>query len=65
MTFSQTEFDIRLEWGEHGVNLLAPTSDVVIIVDMLSISTSVELAASRQAIIYPLSKRDEFASENR
>jgi 2-phosphosulfolactate phosphatase len=63
MTFSQTEYDIRLEWGEHGVNLLAPTSDVVIIVDVLSFSTSVEIAASRKATVYPFSKRDESALE--
>jgi 2-phosphosulfolactate phosphatase len=63
MTFSQAEFDIRLEWGEQGVNTLAPICDVVIIVDVLSFSTSVEIATNRQAIVYPFSKRDESALE--
>jgi 2-phosphosulfolactate phosphatase len=63
--FLQIKFDIRLEWGEHGVNLLAPISDVVIIVDVLSFTTCVEIATNRKAIIYPyrgeLGKAEEFA----
>jgi 2-phosphosulfolactate phosphatase len=61
MTFTQSEFDIRLEWGEYGVKLLAPISDVVIIVDVLSFSTSVEIATSRKAVIYPYAWRDDTA----
>jgi 2-phosphosulfolactate phosphatase len=63
MTFTQVEFDVRLEWGEHGVNLLAPTSNVIIIVDVLSFTTSVEIAASRKAIVYPFRGRMEMAQE--
>ena len=53
MTFNQLEFNIRFEWGEHGVNQLAPISDVVIIVDVLSFTTCVDVAVSRGAIIFP------------
>jgi 2-phosphosulfolactate phosphatase len=53
MIFDQQEFDIRFEWGQHGVAVLAPISDVVIIVDVLSFSTSVDIAVSRGAIIFP------------
>jgi 2-phosphosulfolactate phosphatase len=59
--FSQAEFDIRLEWGEHGVNTLAPISDVIIVVDVLSFSTSVEIAVSRRAAVYPYRKSFEEA----
>ena len=63
MTFTQTEFDIRLEWGEHGVSLLVPISDVVIIVDVLSFTTCVEIATNRKAIIYPFRGKQETAQE--
>lgn len=61
MTFDQSEYDIRCEWGEKGVALLAPISDVVIIVDVLSFSTSVDIATSRGALIYPYRWKDETA----
>jgi 2-phosphosulfolactate phosphatase len=41
MTFDQQEFDIRCEWGAHGVAVLAPISDVLIIIAVLSFSSSV------------------------
>lgn len=53
MSFDQREFDVRLEWGQQGVALLAPISNVVIIVDVLSFSTSVEIAVGRGATIFP------------
>ena len=53
MTFTQAEFDIRLEWGMQGVTQLAPISDVIIVVDVLSFSTSVEIATSRDVLVYP------------
>ena len=61
MIFDQSEFNVRCEWGEKGVALLAPISDVVIIVDMLSFSTAVEIATSRGALVYPYRWKDETA----
>ena len=61
MIFDQSEYNIRCEWGEQGVALLAPISDVVIIVDVLSFSTAVEVATSQGAIIFPYRWRDETA----
>jgi 2-phosphosulfolactate phosphatase len=61
--FSQAEFDVRLEWGKQGVGLLAPISDVVIIVDVLSFTTCVEIATSRKAIIYPYRGKWEMAGD--
>lgn len=61
MTFDQQEFDIRCEWGAQGVSMLAPISDVIIIVDVLSFSTCVDIAVSRGAMVYPYARRDETA----
>lgn len=63
MFFAQQEFDIRCEWGEHGVSVLAPISDVVIIVDVLSFSTSVDIAVSRGAMVFPYARKDDQAAE--
>src|SRR5215470_2716838 len=61
MIFDQQEFDIRCEWGAHGVAVLAPVSDVVIIIDVLSFSTSVEVAVTQGAIVFPYRWRDDTA----
>lgn len=62
MAFNQQEFDIRLEWGTRGVEELARISDVIIIVDVLSFSTSVDIATSQGALVYPYKFRDETAN---
>lgn len=61
MFFDQEEFDIRCEWGQHGVAVLAPGSDAVIIVDVLSFTTSVEIAVCNGALVYPYRWKDERA----
>lgn len=61
MIFDQAEFEIRCEWGAQGVAQLAPISDVVVIVDVLSFSTCVEIATARGAIIFPFRFYDESA----
>ncbi|HEX8575594.1 MAG TPA: 2-phosphosulfolactate phosphatase [Flavobacterium sp.] len=63
MKYNQQEFDIRLEWGLKGVEELAPISDVIIIVDILSFSTCVDIATRNGAIIYPYRWKDESATE--
>lgn len=59
MIFDQQEFDIRFEWGKRGVDALAPISDVVIIVDVLSFTTSVDIAVGQGAIVFPYDGRAE------
>lgn len=63
MTFyDQSSVEIRCEWGSKGVEQLAPISDVVIIVDVLSFSTCVEIASRRGAIVFPYPWNDGAAA---
>ena len=63
MIFNQSEFDLRCEWGHKGINQLASISDVVIIVDVLSFSTAVEIATNNGAIIFPYQWKDISAND--
>ena len=63
MTFDQSEFDIRCEWGLNGVANLAPTSDAIIIVDVMSFSTAVAVATAREAYVYPYRWKDDSSVE--
>jgi 2-phosphosulfolactate phosphatase len=60
--FDQEQFDIRCEWGLPGVRRLAP-AEVSVIVDVLSFSTSVDVALGRGAIVLPYRWRDDSAAE--
>jgi len=63
MTFNQSEFNIKLEWGLPGIEQLLPVSDVIIIVDVLSFSTCVDIAVSNGAVIYPYKYKNESAAD--
>ncbi len=53
MTFDQSEFEIRCEWGSKGLKTLAPISDVVVIVDVLSFTTAVDIGIAQGGVILP------------
>jgi 2-phosphosulfolactate phosphatase len=57
--FDQAAFEIRCEWGMQGVLQLAPISDVIIVVDVLSFSTCLDIANSRGAIVFPYQWQDD------
>lgn len=61
MYYNQQDFDIRLEWGLAGVRELAPISDVLIIVDVLSFSTCVDIATASGAFVFPYRWKDGTA----
>lgn len=61
--FDQRTADIRCEWGADGIAALAALCDVIIIVDVLSFCTSVDIAVSNGAIVYPYQWRDATAAE--
>ena len=53
MYFDQQEYDIRFEWGLIGLQTVAPQCEVVIIVDVLSFTTCVDIAVDRGAVVFP------------
>lgn len=57
------EFDSWCEWGEAGLSALLPVSVVVVIVDVLSFCTCVDVAVGRSVEILPYRWRDDSASE--
>jgi 2-phosphosulfolactate phosphatase len=60
--FSQEAASCRCEWGAAGIAALAP-AEVLIIVDVLSFSTCVDIALSRGAAILPYAWNDSSAAE--
>ena len=62
MYFDQGSFDIRCEWGEEGLQELLPGSRAVVIVDVLSFSTSVDIVAGNGALVYPYRTKDHSAA---
>ncbi len=53
MTFRQSEFDLRCEWGLEGLHAILPGCEAVIIVDVLSFCTAVDVAVARGGIVIP------------
>lgn len=61
MIYNQNEYDIRTEWGQKGVEELSPISEVVIIIDVLSFSTCVDIVTGNQGSVFPYQWKDETA----
>jgi 2-phosphosulfolactate phosphatase len=55
--------DVRFGWGLAGAAALAPSSSCLVVVDVLSFSTSVTVAAEAGTRVYPCAWRDEAAAE--
>lgn len=59
---NQTSYRVRFEWGAEGVRRLAPLSNVVVLIDVLSFTTCVEIAVSRDTMVFPYRYKDESAA---
>jgi 2-phosphosulfolactate phosphatase len=60
--YDQSGFEVRLEWGLAGAKVLASVSEVLVVVDVLSFSTAVEVALARGATVVPTGWSDERAA---
>jgi 2-phosphosulfolactate phosphatase len=58
---AQGEFDARFDWGPAGLASLAPAAAIVV-VDVLSFSTAVDVATARGASVHPSPWRDAEAA---
>lgn len=56
--YDQARYNVRCEWGLRGLEELA-SADIVVIVDVLSFTTTVEIAVSRGATVFPYLWRDD------
>lgn len=61
MFADQSDFEVRFEWGVQGLTAIAPGSTVIIIVDVLSFCTCVDIAVARGAAVLPSRWRDDSA----
>jgi 2-phosphosulfolactate phosphatase len=52
---------VRLEWGPTGAAALAPDVDVAVVVDVLSFTTTLTVAADGGTVVHPFPWRDERA----
>ena len=63
MIYNQDEYDVRVEWGQKGIEELSSISDVVIVIDVLSFSTCVDIVTGNLASVIPYKWKDESAVE--
>jgi len=59
--FDQAGFDLKCEWGLEGLLALQASSNAVVIVDVLSFSTAVDIAVSNGAGVLPYRWKDDSA----
>lgn len=63
MSFGQEVYRVRFEWGMDGLIALKTSVAAIVIVDVLSFSTCVDIAVSNGATIFPHGERGERAIE--
>jgi 2-phosphosulfolactate phosphatase len=62
MFSDQSSYVVRFEWGERGLEALGPDARIIVIVDVLSFCTCVEVATGRGAEVLPYRWRDDTAA---
>ena len=58
----QLGYPLRLDWGPTGAEAVAAGVDVAVVVDVLSFSTTLSVAAERGTLVYPYRWRDGSAA---
>lgn len=63
MTSQQSGFDIRCEWGSEGLKNLADSCSSLIIIDVLSFCTAIDVCIARGALVYPYPHKTDTAHQ--
>lgn len=58
----QGTYSLRLDWGPTGAAALGPGCDVAVVIDVLSFTTTLTVAADRGIVVYPYQWREESAA---
>jgi len=61
--WDQHGFRARCEWGPEGARQLAETSDVIVVVDVISSTTCITIGCEQGALVYPYRFKDSSAEE--
>lgn len=61
--FGQAAYRVRFERGESGLRAVGTDAAVIIVVDVLSFSSAVDVAVARGASIRPIALKDEGAAQ--
>ena len=62
MFYDQSAYPLRFEWGEAAIRHLAPLCQAMVIADVLSFSTAVDVALGRGASVLPYRWKDDSAA---
>jgi 2-phosphosulfolactate phosphatase len=54
----QSQYQVRFDWGNQGADAVARDADVIVVVDVLSFSTTVELATTHGVDVLPCAPAD-------
>lgn len=58
----QLAYSVGLDWGPTGADALAARCDIAVVVDVLSFTTTLSVAADRGTVVVPFPWRDERAT---
>ena len=61
--FDQNGFEVRFEWGAQGAREAGRDARVIVVVDVLRFTTTVDAAVTRGAMVYPYRWRDYSAAQ--
>lgn len=59
---AQSGYAYRFDWGVDGLHALAPTCDVIVVVDVLRFTTAVSVAVDAGATVFPFRWEDHRAT---